>query len=110
MEARVKATGKIVELQKEIGILDYARGLYRDTDGNRYHWKELEFIKDKIEGQIDWEVRRYEIAKEIYTRNYGHNEEAAKICAQIAIERANILIAELKEEHEKKNTVSSKEV
>lgn len=105
MEARVKATGKIVELQKEIGILDYVRGLYRDTDGNSYHWKELEFIEDKQESQIDWERRRYEIAKDIYVNNCWHSELAAKECARIAIKRANILIVELKKEHEKRNKV-----
>ena len=46
MKARIKKTGEIKEINEEnLSLLDYARGIYRDTEGNKYHWKELEFIE-----------------------------------------------------------------
>lgn len=102
MKAKVKATGQIIELNDEkLSLLDYARGVYRDTEGNKFHWKELEFIENKDEKPIDWEQRRYEIAKDmmaaflsnscsiIYT---GNPDEQAKY----AVIYADALIAELK--------------
>lgn len=96
MKAKVKATGQIIELNDEkLSLLDYARGVYRDTEGNKFHWKELEFIENKDEKPIDWEQRRYEIAREcvaVLIRNEITLEDAAKI----SVEQADALITELK--------------
>lgn len=93
MKARIKATGEIVN------IAEYATVELEscDSHGNpiEYGFDEVEILQDKTD-DIDWEQRRYEIAKDIYSHNYGNSEVTAKECAKIAVERANILIAELK--------------
>lgn len=95
MKAKVKATGQIIELNDEkLPLLDYARGIYRDTEGNKFYWKELEFIENKDEKPIDWEQRRYEIAKDVFASIYDifQNEHLEKV----AVRAADALIAELK--------------
>lgn len=65
MKAKIKATGEIVTLDdNDISLIDYARNIYKDINGNRYKGKELEFIQECHTG-IDWEQRRYEIAKTV---------------------------------------------
>lgn len=95
MKAKVKGTGKVIILNEKVSLIDYARGMYRDTEGNKYHCKELEFIEEKVENPIDWEQRRYEIAKEcvaVLMREEMTLEDAAKI----SVGQADALIAELK--------------
>lgn len=109
VKARIKATGEIIELNEKVSFLDYARGIYRDTDGNKYHYNELEIFEREYEKPIDWEQRRYEIAKEMLAAIYlddGNAERAdtSKIgfefktvegCAREAVRMADGLIAEL---------------
>ena len=106
MKAKVKATGQIIELNDEkLSLLDYARGIYRDTEGNKFHRKELEFIKNKDGQPIDWEQRRYEIAKSVLQGFCANSEPSiaqGTTFQQIAgwsIELADILIAELKKDN-----------
>ncbi|MBQ2797528.1 MAG: hypothetical protein IJF01_07345 [Tidjanibacter sp.] len=57
MKAKIKETGEIVN------IADYST-VYLDKYDGSYHINELEFIKDEEKQSIiDWEQRRYEIAK-----------------------------------------------
>ena len=59
MRARVKETGEIVTLRNM-----YADGTAKDTNGHYYHQGDiLEYIEEGSE-PIDWEQRRYEIAKD----------------------------------------------
>lgn len=94
MKARIKKTGEI------INIAEYARVVLESCDSYgdplELGFDEVEILQEKTDN-IDWEQRRFEIAKDIYSRNYGNGEVTAKACAKIAVERANILIAELKE-------------
>lgn len=95
MKARIKKTGEI------INIAEYARVVLESCDSYgaplELGFDEVEILQEKTD-DIDWEQRRFEIAKDIYSRNYGNGEVTAKACAKIAIERANILVAELKKE------------
>ena len=103
MKAKVKATGKVIILNENVSLIEYARGMYRDTEGNKYHCKELEFIKEKVEKPIDWEQRRYEISKAVMqgrlSNQYGDvlvgERDFAGVTAS-AVEFADALIAELK--------------
>lgn len=94
--AKLKSTGRVIKLNEKVSLLDYARGLYRDTDGNSYHWRNLEFIEEKTDS-IDWEQRRYEIAKECVAVLMCNNKITLEGAAKIAVEQADVLIAELKE-------------
>lgn len=80
MKARIKETGEIIDVE----CLFYAK--VGSTDPI-IHSNSLEILKDdKI---IDWEQRRYEIARYFYVR-YGDWDP------EDAIERADVLIKKLK--------------
>lgn len=101
MKAKVKATGKVIILNEKVSLIDYARGFYKDTEGNKYHGEELEFIEEKNENPIDWEQRRYELAKELmkgFAAN-PHNQcvdATTETLAQWSVGGADALIAELR--------------
>lgn len=63
MKAKIKATGEPVELNEQgIFLFEYARGIYKDVNGNKYRGNELEFIKENPEKDIDWEKVRIKAA------------------------------------------------
>lgn len=82
MKARIKATGEIIDVE----CLFYAK--VGSTDPI-IHSNSLEILKD--DEIIDWEQRRYEIARDFYVR-YGDWDP------DDAIKRADALINELKGE------------
>lgn len=104
MRAKIKATGEIVELNEQgISLFEYARGIYKDVNGNKYRVNELEFIEEKPEKDIDWEQRRYEIAKDVLPdfRDGSNVWLSAEEAAKCAVFYADALIAELKKGGEK---------
>lgn len=101
MKAKIKATGEIVELNEQgISLFEYARGFYKDVNGNKYRVDELEFIEENPEKDIDWEWRRYEIAKEVLASIYDFTIDRMNF-AKYAVDAADALIAELKKGGEK---------
>lgn len=90
MKARVKSTGEIVEI----------KDLYDDGTalvGNMYlKLAELNFFSENI----DWEQRRYELAKDIIkvviAKDTGVNSE---VVAKYSLNCADALIKRLKEEN-----------
>ena len=64
MKAKIKATGEIKELS--LAVFSGTQVVsYRDSNGVYYNTHEVEIIPDQPEVPIiDWEQRRYEIAKE----------------------------------------------
>lgn len=92
MKAKVKATGEI------INIANYAKVTLDQCDswGNPIElgFDEVEILQEPT-SDIDWEQRRYEIAREcvaVLMRNEITLEDAAKI----SVEQADALITELK--------------
>lgn len=96
MKAKVISTGEIVELKDKISFIDYARDMYRDSNGNKYHYSELEFIEERNQKTIDWEQRRYEIAKDIYLYKLSHSLNSVVNDAESSVLWADYLIEELK--------------
>lgn len=99
MKAKHKITGETVEVEP-IGTWNSSVALYEAKDGRRFPMYALEFEKD-----IDWEQRRYEIAKDMiaaFLSNscsnvyMGNPDEQAKY----AVAFADALIAELKKGNE----------
>lgn len=95
MKAKIKGTGEIVEV-KQKGTVHISCPAYHTTDNRIIPSFALEFEKN-----IDWEKRRYEIAKDMMTAAEQHNNDTTGFKntmaqAQYAIECANALIAELK--------------
>lgn len=110
MKARVKATGNIIDVSQGSSIIT-SKGVEKQYFDNDSEWdfylqSELEFIHEKPQKDIDWEERRYEIAKAMMAalEKYNNNVSGFKNQtqqAQYAIECADALIAELKKGGEK---------
>lgn len=103
MKAKIKGTGEIVEV-KQKGTVHISCPAYHTTDNRIIPSFALEFEKN-----IDWEKRRYEIAKEamqgilsnesiVIMLNDKSNEyySMAKDIGKAAVTYADSLIAELK--------------
>lgn len=88
MKARVKSTGKIVEIKN---LYDDGTALVNDK---YFKVSELDFFSETI----DWEQRRYELAKDIIKAviadDCGGNSDAI---AKYAVNCADALIKRLKE-------------
>lgn len=98
MKAKVKKTGEIIDVSRTENIIT-SRGVEKQYVDNKREWctyvqSELEFIKESPQTDIDWEQRRYEIAKEVFASIYDifQNEHLEKV----AVHAADALIAELK--------------
>lgn len=97
LTARVKLTGEIVEVEPS-DTMQVSCGSFITKDGRRIPGTALEFEK-----AIDWEQRRYEIAKAVIqgqlSNQYGDvlvGERNFAGVAASAVEFADALIAELK--------------
>lgn len=94
MKARIKATGEIVDV-----FYNAFSGLWTARENTKKYLEDnLEFLEEK---DIDWEERRYEIAKAMMAAFERHNNNVSGFKnstqqAQYAIECADALIAELK--------------
>lgn len=69
MKAKVKKTGEIIDVSRTENIIT-SRGVEKQYFDNKREWctyvkSELEFINEEPQRNIDWEQRRYEIAKEV---------------------------------------------
>lgn len=100
MKARIKATGEIidVEYEKHHPCADIIS--YKEKNGAIYYSEELDFDFS----MIDWEKRRYEIAKDILASShiaqqigaYSYIEEEE---VKDAVRMADLLIKELKKKN-----------
>lgn len=92
MKARIKKTGEI------INIANYAKVTLDQCDsyGNPIElgFDEVEILQEP-KSDIDWEQRRYEIAREC-TASLMRIEITSEYAAKISVEQADALIAELK--------------
>lgn len=91
MKARIKKTGDIVNIEDYSMIFIDRKNEFGDTIHVRPD--ELEFIDEEKGDEIDWEQRRYEIARDILSARLVHN---GYIDTSMAIKNADKLIEELK--------------
>ena len=56
--------------------------------------------KEEPKKEIDWEQRRYEIAKEMFAINYAKYIDTVEHMAEVSVHHADILIEELKKTSE----------
>ena len=102
MKARVIKTGEeitIIGISKEWGTAQYygSDGIYRQrTFGD----KEIEFIDDPEAQPIDWEQRRYEIAKDVMAASFTQPMAGVSIASYVhnCVQWADALMEELKKE------------
>ena len=90
MKAKVKNTGETVDVKPTLPI-NCRVAAYETELGRKFPMFDLEFEKE-----IDWEQRRYEIARELMKTSFG-NERNDKL-ARWSVEGADALIAELRKE------------
>lgn len=110
MKAKIKSTGEVIEVSRTEDIIT-KRGVERQYVDNKRSWctyvqSELEFIKEEPCKTIDWEQRRYEIAKTvIYGQLTGpiipgvDPNPSMTDLAKRSVNIADALIAELKKAH-----------
>lgn len=96
MKARVKDTGEVVDVRPCSEPLNVRLAFYETENGRKFPMFALEF-----ETEIDWEQRRYEIAKELM-RGFATNPHNMLVDAKIgtlaewSVSGADALIAELR--------------
>ena len=100
MKARIIETGEeitIIGVSKEWGPTQYygSDGIYRQRT---FRDKELEFIDTTDALPIDWEQRRYEIARDIIAASFDQYVAniSTKTYVKICVQWADNLIEELK--------------
>ena len=96
MKARVRATGEIVDVKFSTHpnpSVDETYWWCKDKQES-YHKSELDFM----ECDIDWEQRRYEIAKDIVANSFSTPMGNVSIVSYIhdCVQVADLLIEELK--------------
>lgn len=96
MKAKVKDTGEVVDVRPCREPLNVRLAFYETENGRKFPVFALEF-----ETEIDWEQRRYEIAKELM-RGFATNPHNMLVDAKIgtlaewSVSGADALIAELR--------------
>lgn len=96
MKAKVKDTGEVVEVRPCREPLNVRLAFYETESGRKFPMFALEF-----EQTIDWEQRRYDIAKELM-RGFATNPHNMLVDAKIgtlaewSVSGADALIAELR--------------
>lgn len=94
-KARIRATGEIVEVTPQCEPMTYTGYPYKAVDGRMIPACALQF-----EPEIDWEQRRYEIAKDIYVHRLMLPQERLSLTeesdAEIAVELADSIVEILK--------------
>lgn len=97
MKVRVKDTGDIVNVVFTTHPNPAISEVYWWCQENQtaYHKSELDFMEENI----DWEQRRYEIAKEVLAASFSTPMEGTSILSYVrsCVQVADILIEELKE-------------
>lgn len=93
MKARVKSTGKIVEIKN---LYDDGTALV-NNEYFKYKISELDFFSETI----DWEQRRYELAKEIVNVVIANDiGVCSDVAAKYSVNCANAIIKRLKEDND----------
>lgn len=100
MKARIIETGEeitIIGISQEWGTTQYygSDGIYRQRT---FRDKDLELIDTTDALPIDWEQRRYEIAKDIMAASFNQPMDGVSIASyvHICVQWADALIEELK--------------
>ena len=100
MKAKVRDTGEFIDVKFSLHPNPAIQDTYWWSKDKQeaYHTMELDFLEDDVSGKfIDWENRRFEIAKELYVRYVDYSRtESAELDAKECVECADFLINELK--------------
>lgn len=101
MKAKIKDTGEIIDVKFGLHpnpAVDETYWWSKDKQ-EFYHKRELDFLDvDMVDKPIDWEQRRYEIAKDIVANSFATPMENVSMVSYIhnCVQVADMLIEELK--------------
>lgn len=101
MKAKIKETGEIIDVKFCLHpnpAVDETYWWCKDKQES-YHKRELDFLDvDMVDKPIDWEQRRYEIAKDIVANSFATPMENVSMVSYIhnCVQVADMLIEELK--------------
>lgn len=100
MKARIIKTGEevtIIAISKKSGTIQYygSDGICHQC---KFNDKEIEFINTTDAQSINWEQRRYEIAKDVMAASFNQPMTSASIASYVhsCVQWADALIEELK--------------
>ncbi|WP_040562752.1 hypothetical protein [Hoylesella buccalis] len=100
MKARIIKTGEevtVIAISKKSGTVQYygSDGICHQC---KFNDKEIEFINTTGAQSVDWEQRRYEIAKDVLAASFAQPMSAVSLpsYAHICVQWADVLIDELK--------------
>lgn len=94
MKAKIKKTGEIIDVKEYASVTEGVWFLgYIDENGKTYSKEELTVIGESK--SIDWEQRRYEIAKSCLNALLVNNDY--QDCISLSIQYTDKLIKRLKE-------------
>lgn len=93
MKARIRKTGEIVTLRNI-----HADGTAMDVNGRYYHQGDISEFIEESNHSIDWEQRRYEIAKDVLASSFATPMDGTSILSYVrsCVQVADMLIEELK--------------
>lgn len=101
LKARIKGTDRVIEVVTYSRDNDWVE-FEEIADGHvRYDTRQLdevELIIDNAPSPIDWEQRKYEIAKDVLSSSFSTPMEGTSIISYVrsCVQIADILVAELK--------------
>lgn len=101
LKARIKATGRVIEVVTYSRDNDWIEYEEIEDGQVRYNTKsldEVELIVDNAPSPIDWEQRKYEIAKDVLSSSFSTPMEGTSIISYVrsCVQIADMLVAELK--------------
>lgn len=99
LKAKIKNTGEIIKVVNYNSGSELVDLLFPTSNGDRIlnSW-DVVFLDEEEHKPIDWEQRRYEIAKDVLSSSFSTPMEGTSIISYVRsyVQIADILVAELK--------------
>lgn len=99
LKAKIKNTGEIIKVVNYNSGSELVDLLFPTSNGDRIlnSW-DVVFLDEEEHKPIDWEQRRYEIAKDVLSSSFSTPMEGTSIISYVrsCVQIADILVAELK--------------
>ena len=99
LKARIKATGEIIIVTKYTSGCELVELLFPTSNGDRIlDSSDVVFLDEEEHKSVDWEQRKYEIAKDVLSSSFSTPMEGTSIISYVrsCVQIADILVAELK--------------
>lgn len=99
LKAKIKNTGEIIKVVNYNSGSELVELLFPTSNGDRIlnSW-DVVFLDEEEHKPIDWEQRKYEIAKDVLSSSFSTPMEGTSIISYVrsCVQIADMLVAELK--------------